>query len=95
MTPTTSYMVLLAGAAFTAALVARHRPEHRPVAVYLGAVLALDLLRLGLAQLLPAGPGPYEGWAEVVRAVDQGAYVALCAALPVMGVGIFLKGVRR
>lgn len=84
-------LLLSTATAFTAALVARRRPEHRPVAVYLGAVLGLDLLRLGLAQLLPAGPGPYEGWAEVVRAVDQGAYVALMAALPVMGVGIFLR----
>lgn len=95
MTPTATFMLLLAAAALTAALVARLRPEHRPVAVYLGAVLALDLLRLGLAQLLPAGQGPYEGWAEVVRAVDQGAYLALCAALPLMGAGVFLRRMRR
>jgi hypothetical protein len=96
MTPAAAYMLLLAAAAITAAVVAHRRPEHRPVAVYLDAVLALDLLRLGLAQLLPAGQGPYEGWAEVVRGVDQGAYVALCAALPVvLGVGVFLRGVRR
>jgi hypothetical protein len=95
MTPATTYMALLTAAALTAALVARRRREHRPVAVYLGAVLALDVLRLGLAQLLPAGQGPYEGWAEVVRAVDQGAYLALCAALPVvLGVGVFLRRVR-
>jgi hypothetical protein len=96
MTPATAYMLLLTAAAVTAALLARRRPGHRPVTIYLGAVLALDVLRLGLAQLLPPGQGPYEGWAEVVRAVDQGAYVALCAALPVvLGVGVFLRGVRR
>lgn len=95
MSPAAAYMLLLSAAALAAALAARRRPEHRPVAVYLGAVLALDLLRLGLAQLLPAGQGPYEGWAEVARAVDQGAYVALMAALSLMGVGVFLRGVRR
>jgi hypothetical protein len=85
-------MALLTAAVLTAAVVAHRRPEHCPVAVYLGAVLALDVLRLGLAQLLPPGPGPYEGWAEAVRALDQGAYVALCAALPVvLGVGVFLR----
>jgi hypothetical protein len=91
MMPAATYMALLAAAALTAALVAHRRPEHRPVAVYLGAVLALDLLRLGLAQLLPPGQGPYEGWAEAARAVDQGAYVGLMVALPLMGVGVFWR----
>lgn len=78
MTPALTLMLaLLAAASVTAWQLAERRPEHRPVAVYLTAVLAVDVARLGLALLLPT-QGPYEGWLAWVRGADAALYLALC-----------------
>lgn len=62
-------------AAATAIVVARRVPAHRPVAIFLGAVVVADLVRRGLA----AGPlpdmGPHTGATRLLFHIDQALYL--------------------
>jgi hypothetical protein len=82
---------LLYLAAFLAALAVGYRNRrHRPVAVYLGAVLAIDMIRAAAeACLLPPPPRPYQGWLLLLRHLDQGAYFALLLAGPALALAVF------
>jgi hypothetical protein len=82
---------LLYFAAFLAALAVGHQSRrHRPVAVYLGAVLAIDLIRAAAeACLLPPPLGAYQGWLLLLRHLDQGAYFALLLAGPALALVVF------
>lgn len=83
-------LALYVAAALTALAVSRRDRQHRPVAVYLCAVLALDALRTGLeVYLLPPLASPYQGWQLAVRHLDQGAYLALLLAGPALAVAVF------
>lgn len=82
---------LCAVTAAMAAIVAFRDSRHRPIAWYLVAILGLDLLRLGLRQLLPPGPTERQGAALLLRHLDQGAYLGLILAVPAMSMALFLR----
>jgi hypothetical protein len=62
-----------------------------PVAWYLVVVVGLDLLRLGLRQLLPPGPAAREGFALLLRHASQAAYLGLILAIPALAMALFLR----
>lgn len=85
-------LVLYLAAAAVAARHARGDPRSRPVAVYLGAVVALDVLRYMLAAALPdASQGPPRGTALLLRHLSQGAYLGTIAAQPALAVALFFR----
>jgi hypothetical protein len=84
-------LALCAGAAVAAVALVRRDARHKPVVWYLVAVFGLDLLRLGLHQLLPSGPAVRQGSVVVLRHADQAVYVALLMAVPAMAVRLFLR----
>jgi hypothetical protein len=62
------------------------------VAWYLAAVVALDLLRLGLTHVVPTGPGPPRVGLELLLwHVDQAAYLGLILAVPALAMALFLR----
>lgn len=84
-------LLLYAAAAAAAVLLALRSRRHKPVAWYLSAVFALDLVRLGLSLLLPSSSEPREGLIVLLRHVDQAAYLGLILALPEMTIKLFLR----
>jgi hypothetical protein len=84
-------MGLCAVTATSAAVVAIRDSRHKPVAWYLAAVLGLDLLRLGLRQLLPPGPAERQGAELLLRHLDQGVYLGLILAVPALAMALFLR----
>jgi hypothetical protein len=80
MTLLAALTLALYAAAGLAALVSRSRP----VAAYLGAVLAIDALRWCQALLLPAPPELRAGWWLVAWWAEVGLYTASMLALPAM-----------
>jgi len=84
-------MIIGVAAAAAAPVLARRDARHRPVAWYLVAVLGLDLLRLGLHQALPPGPGERHDVALLLRHLDQGAYLGLLLAPAAMAMALFLR----
>jgi hypothetical protein len=86
-------LVMIICVATTAAglVLARRDARHRPVAGYLAAVLGLDLLRLGLHQVLPPGSGERHGVALLLRHLDQGAYLGVLLAPAAMAMSLFLR----
>jgi hypothetical protein len=87
MTPLHAVQLALAMAAGVAAW--RRRG---PVAWYLSAVVGLDLLRLGLAQLLPPEPpGALSGGLLLARHLSEAAYLGLILAVPALSMALFLR----
>ncbi|WP_437310277.1 hypothetical protein [Sorangium sp. So ce388] len=80
-------------------LVARHRPEHRPIAWLLGYGLASDVVRrvIRLNVLQPAraelGGAPFTGWVRVAGHVESALFVGWIAGVAALAVWIF--GRRR
>ncbi len=72
--------VLLLGAAVTAALLARRRADHRPIAWALGAVFAADLVGAMLAPAL-SSPGPFAGWRRLAFHLDEARFLVWPLAL--------------
>jgi hypothetical protein len=90
---TTAQLVTLglyAAAAGTAIALARHDKRHRPVAWCLAVILALDVARLGLKQLLPPGPEVRVGWDAWLRHLGQAAYVGIILARPAMAMRLWI-----
>ncbi len=81
---------LYAAAAITAVALARRDKRHRPVAWCLAAILALDVARLGLKQLLPPGPEVRTGWDAWLRHLGQGAQVGVFLARPAMAMRLWV-----
>jgi hypothetical protein len=87
MIPTlAAFTFALYAAAALAAVVSRSRP----VAGYLGAVLAIDAVRWTQALLLPSPPELRAGWWLVAWWLEVGLYVGSMLALPAMAVALFL-----
>jgi hypothetical protein len=84
--------VLMFGAALTAALVARHRPEHWPVAAVLGSILAANLIRLVIRPYVLTQPGdpPLTGTARLLGHVEQGLSLLEPLAIAAGSVRVFL-----
>jgi hypothetical protein len=78
----------LAALAAASALAGRDR-RAIPVVGYLGAVVAIDLLQLLRAALLPPATGIRTGWDLVLRQAEVGLYVGSMLALPAMAVALF------
>ena len=86
-------LVLFAISAGAAIAVARRDERHRPVAAYIATVLAVDIGRLIVAQLLPpaAPASPYTGTLRALWHVEQSAYLGSILALPAMFMALFLR----
>jgi len=86
-------LLLFAATAAVAIPVARRDKRHRPVAAYLVAVLAIDVIRLVIAQILPpATPtDPYTGALRAMWHVEQAAYLGSILALPAMFMALFWR----
>lgn len=89
MTPLQAAALVLYAAAAAASIANRDR-RNRPVAWYLGAVVLLELLRLGFGAVLPAD-GQCEGLLLIARHADSAAYLAVSMALPAMAMALFLR----
>lgn len=85
-------LALYVAAGVVAVVLARRDRRHRPVAWYLVTIVAIDLLQLGRAALLPEATGPREGWQLLLRHAECGLYLASILALPAMAWGLFMKG---
>lgn len=78
-------------------LVARGRPDHRPVAALLTVGFASDLVRqaLRVAVFVPArasfAGAPFTGWVRVAADVDNALFLAYPAAIVAVMVVVFLK----
>jgi hypothetical protein len=96
MTPIAALTLsLYLAAAASAVALARRDRRHRPVAVYLTAVVALDGLRWLRALLLPPAQGIREGWELWLRHAEAGLYLASILALPVVAVVVLRPMARR
>jgi hypothetical protein len=84
-------LALLVVAAGAAAMLARRDIRNRPVARYLAAVTAIDLIRWIGVLLFPPAPIPREGWDQVLRHAESAAYLAAILALPAMAMALFLQ----
>jgi len=86
-------MALLAGATAAAVALARKNKLNRPIAWYLVGIVALDLVRLGVSQLLPTTPpsAPVVGSVLFARHVDVAAYLGQIMLLPAMTMALFLR----
>jgi hypothetical protein len=82
-------IALYAGAAIAAVL-----NRYRAVALYLGAVLAIDGLRWCQALLLPHAPELRAGWWLLLWWFEVGPYLASILALPMMAIALFSKSKR-
>lgn len=71
---------LLIGSAATAILLAKRRPDHRPIAWALGAVVVADLVGLALAPTL-GSRGPYIGWQRLAFHADEARFLVWPLAL--------------
>jgi len=94
VTPIRLVHLVLLGVTTAAAVTVSRKDKHNwPVAWYLVAVVALDLVRLGLRQLLPNPPpaGQLEGWDLLLRHIDQAAYLGLIMVVPAMNMALFLR----
>jgi hypothetical protein len=82
-------------AAVLAVAVARRRAEHRPVAMFLGVMVAIDLARLARRYLYPidAAPHPHVGLARLVFHADEAGFLAWPFGLVALALVIF--GARR
>ncbi|WP_437767111.1 hypothetical protein WMF27_20895 [Sorangium sp. So ce281] len=80
-------------------IVARHRPEHRPIAWLLGYGLATDAVReiIGARVLRPArvelAGAPFTGWVRVAFHLESALFVGWMAGVAALAVWIF--GRRR
>jgi len=74
---------------YGAGLIAAWAQRVRPIAWYLGAVIALDLGRLARAAVLPPATSVREGWELVGRSAEAGLYLASIFALPALAVCVF------
>jgi hypothetical protein len=78
-------------------VVARRRPDHRPVAAVLTVGLVSDLARqaLRVAVFLPArerlNGAPFTGWTRVAADVDNAFFLAYPAAIVALMVVVFLR----
>ena len=78
-------------------LVARHRPEHRPIAWLLGYGLVSDVVRRinRIHILQPArielGGAPFTGWVRVAGHVETALFVGWIAGVAALAVWIFAK----
>jgi hypothetical protein len=84
-------LAMLIAAACAAVTLARRDIRNRPVAWYLVAVTAVDLLRWVRTPLLPPTTVPREGWELVLRHAEQLLYLAAILALPAMAMALFLR----
>jgi hypothetical protein len=82
-------------AAILAVMVARRRAEHRPVALFLGVMVAVDLARLARRYLYPleALPRPHVGLARLAFHADEAGFIAWPFGLAALALVIF--GARR
>jgi hypothetical protein len=81
---------LAALAAVLAVVLARSRPEHRPIAIFLVASVAIDILRAYLRARFDLGvPGPYEGMRRAAFHVDEAGFVAWPAGLAALALVVF------
>jgi hypothetical protein len=85
MTPLALATLALYAAAGLAAVVGRSRP----VAAYLGAVLAIDAVRWAQALLLPSPPELRAGWWLAAWWAEVGLYIGSILVLPAMAVALF------
>lgn len=78
-------------AAVLAVLLARRRAEHRPIAVFLVSMAAIDLARLGLAHLVDfaAAPRPHVGLVRLAFHVDELGFLAWPAGLVALALVVF------
>jgi hypothetical protein len=82
-----------------ACVVARHRPEHRPIALLLGYGLASDVVRrvIRLGVLAPAraelAGAPFTGWARIAFHGEVALFVGWMAGVAALAVFVF--GRRR
>jgi hypothetical protein len=78
-------------------IVARHRPEHRPIAWLLGYGLVSDAVReiIGAKVLRPLrvelGGAPFTGWARVACDVDNAFFLGWMAGVAALAVWVFGK----
>lgn len=75
-------------AALTAVALARVRPRHWPVAIYLGGLFLADLVRRGLASTVLSQPGPYVGAERAAFHAEQALYLAAPAALAAVAITV-------
>lgn len=77
-------------AALLAFVLARRRAEHRPIALFLGAMVAIDVARLYLRGAFGLDlPGPYTGVRRVAFHLDEAGFLAWPAGLIALVVTLF------
>jgi hypothetical protein len=87
-------LALSFGAALSAILLAKRRPDHRPLRI-LGAVWLADVLGWLLAPALASG-GPFAGWLRLLQHVDSARFLVWPLALQVIvGLALAVPGTSR
>jgi hypothetical protein len=73
--------------------VCRRRREHRPIALFASAMLAVDIARLAIMTACPwiMNPGPFDGVARVIFHFDQGLFTSWPVAVAWMSWTVFLR----
>lgn len=84
------YLIAILSAVL-AILLARRRAEHRPVALFLGAMVAIDLARLARRAIFPLGdlPHPHAGLARLAFHVDEAGFIAWPFGLAALAIVVF------